>query len=229
MKKSTNRLVDKNRRRSVKKWQLAAGSAAAAAMYLGASPSADAAIVYVTTPLSIGLGGSLVNWDVDGDSTTDFRLETFGSSSLSINGGGVNGAFVNLVGATEDGIEGFDTTASQFDVGPALPAGYFFGLPNAAFRTMMVSGGTTLGPDALGWAAPTQYVGFKFGAVPNYGWASVTLDTTTATLSINEWAYEDTGREIHLGAVPEPAIGGLALLACGAAGLRGLRRRKSIA
>lgn len=213
--------------RPVKKWRLAASSAAATAMYLGTLAPVDGDIVHVTTPLSIGLFNSNVNWDVDGNGVTDFHLQAYTSSSLSINGGG---AFVNLIGSAEDGIEGFDTVASQFDVGQTLPSGYFFGQSNAAFRTMLASS-YYLGNDALGWDSPTQFVGFRFiaeGPSIGYGWASVTIDLAEARLTINEWAYEDSGGAIHLGAtssVPEPASHGLALLAFGVAGLRRWRCR----
>jgi hypothetical protein len=212
-------------RRIASKWKITAGSAAACAMYMGTCPSADADIVHFNTPITIGIGGGTVDWDVDGDATADFTLATFASTSLSINGGG---AFVNLLGSSFDGIEGFAPVASQFDVGPTLPASYFFGYNNATFRTMMTSGGANLGPDASNWDAPTQYVAFRFGNT-FYGWASVTLDTANATLTVNEWAFENTGAAIHLGAissVPEPSAGGLALLASGAAGISRWRRRK---
>ncbi len=212
------------RRRNSFGRKLAAGSAAAAALYMapGGVSTAEAGIIHNTTPVSISLGQGSVNWDVDGDATTDFVLETFFSSYLSINGGG---QFVNLVSAFEDGIEGFDTVASQFDIGPNMAAPYFFGQTNAVFRTMISSGG--YGFDALGWAAATQYVGFRTNA-GLYGWASVTLDTGLGSITINEWAYEDSGAGIHMGAtaIPEPtsaALSGLALLATGAAGAR--RRR----
>lgn len=209
---------------------LATGSAAAAAMYLapGMVGSADAAIVHVTTPIQIGIGGGSVPWDIDGDTVADFTLSTFGLTSASINGGG---AFVNLVGSNEDGIEGFPTQESQFDIGPNLAPPYFFGVTNAVFRTMMTSGGAFLGPDALGWDAPTQYVAYRFNSGGfKYGWASVTLDTTAAVIRINEWAYENTGGAIHMGTVPEPstaAITGLALLACGAGGVRRWQRDRA--
>jgi hypothetical protein len=217
-----------------------AGGAAAAAMYLapGATPEAQAVIVHVTTPISITANGTGtqpdVPWDVDGNAVPDFLLHSsvfFGGNYLSLNGGG---AFVNLVSPTEDGIEGFPTQATQFDVGPNLAAPYFFGENGALFRTMMYvgPGAGSFAADALGWAAATQYVGFRIGpAGPSarFGWASVTLDLTTDTLRINEWAFENSGGAIHLGVVPEPSTTGLALLACGAAGLRRWKSKKKAA
>ena len=232
---------DRSRR---KKLRLAAGSAAAAAMYLGVSAPAHGEIIHQQTPISIGIfPGGFRSWDVDGDGIRDFALSVSSSSyNLGLSEGG---AFVNLVSNNENGIEGFSPVAGQFAVGATLPSGYFFGRSNFGRGMMRLtyvstgSGSSTtafeLGPDALGWDSPTQYVGFRFldrsgGSVDfGYGWASITLDTSQGRLTINEWAYEATGGPIPLGAVPEPSAGSLALLACGAAGLRRWRRNRDLA
>ena len=56
-----------------------------------------------------------------------------------------------------------------------------------------------------------------------YGWIEVERLTSTAG-KITQWAYEDTGDKIQVGALPEPATG-LALLALGAAGIAAYRRK----
>src|SRR5262245_7338870 len=104
-----------------RQWQAATGgAAAAAALYLtgGAAAESQGAVIHITTPISITSNGTGtqpdVNWDVDGNGSADFRLHSssfIGYGLLSINGGG---AFVNKVGAGEDGIEGFAPQASQF-------------------------------------------------------------------------------------------------------------------
>ena len=62
-----------------------------------------------------------------------------------------------------------------------------------------------------------------------YGWAAVTLSNDGLSLSVDSWAFEDSGEGILAGqtedATPVPGIGGLAALACGAAGLRRKRNR----
>ena len=62
-----------------------------------------------------------------------------------------------------------------------------------------------------------------------YGWAAVTLGSDGMSLSVDSWAFEDSGEGILAGqtedATPVPGIGGLAALACGAAGLRRKRNR----
>lgn len=64
-----------------------------------------------------------------------------------------------------------------------------------------------------------------------YGWASVTLSTGgfSGIVTINNWAYEDSGAGINMGAIPESSdvalgLGGLAL---GAVGLRSWRKNKA--
>lgn len=75
-----------------------------------------------------------------------------------------------------------------------------------------------------------QYLGFKFvsGGTTLYGWALVNL--TMSSITIDQWAYEDSGVGIHLGAIPEPrdSVARLAALALGAAGLRSWRRKKAV-
>jgi hypothetical protein len=81
------------------------------------------------------------------------------------------------------------------------------------------------------------YIGFVFDPTDlrdgrNYlnGWAQVVVDINfdaTTTLTVRQWAYEDTGQGIHVSDVPLPAGGPLALLGLGAAGVLAWRRRKA--
>ncbi|MEM9083027.1 MAG: hypothetical protein AAGB34_05465, partial [Planctomycetota bacterium] len=59
------------------------------------------------------------------------------------------------------------------------------------------------------------------------GWIHIAMDSTkgNATLTILDYAYENSGNAIAAGAIPAPGALALAALACGAAGLR--ERRKS--
>lgn len=83
----------------------------------------------------------------------------------------------------------------------------------------------------------TFFIGFKFRnpstGIPNYGWAEMEWNNsplTSASLTINRWAYENTGNEIFT-PVPEPTttVMGLGALALGAAGLSQWRKRKQAA
>ena len=62
-----------------------------------------------------------------------------------------------------------------------------------------------------------------------YGWAHISLSADALSLTVHGWAFEDSGEGILAGqtedATPVPGIGGLAALACGAAGLRRKRNR----
>jgi hypothetical protein len=71
------------------------------------------------------------------------------------------------------------------------------------------------------------YIGFQFtannNAGPFYGWMRVELSNTGDTGLIREWAYENSGAAITVGAVPEPST--LCALLLGTAGFCYRRRR----
>ena len=99
-----------------------------------------------------------------------------------------------------------------------MPCLLNYRIGHADWRT--ASFGAAYGPR---FQSGTNYIGFKFhnasaGAL-NYGWAEVNI----GSLDVVQWAYENTGAPIMVGAVPEPSA--LALLAAGAAGLLAYRRR----
>lgn len=75
-------------------------------------------------------------------------------------------------------------------------------------------------------AGTPGYLGFSLdtGSGIVYGWMRVTLEANTAPGVIHEWAYEDSGAAILVGAVPEPGTSLLAALALGSLAFR--RRRK---
>ena len=62
-----------------------------------------------------------------------------------------------------------------------------------------------------------------------FGWADISLSADSLSLTVHGWAFEDSGEGILAGqtenATPVPGLGGLAALACGAAGLRRKRDR----
>ena len=56
-----------------------------------------------------------------------------------------------------------------------------------------------------------------------YGWALVTFEDNDGVGTLHEWAYEDTGAAIEVGAIPEP-VGGVLFVFAAALGL--LRRKR---
>ena len=80
-------------------------------------------------------------------------------------------------------------------------------------------------------ANQTGYIGFSFdpdmvpGAQTLYGWYRISVgDNVLGDGAISEWAFDNSGAPITVGAVPEPSS--IALLAMGAAGVLALRRRR---
>ncbi len=126
-------------------------------------------------------------------------------------------------------------------------AGAYFARRNSAGLTWDAIA-DTVGPSArIGWrnlpggtATPgavngpgsftDKYIAFRFqdtdaGNADRYGWVglSMTVDANTGPdVTVRDWAYDDSGEKIQLGAVPEPSSA--ALLALGALALGGVRR-----
>lgn len=84
------------------------------------------------------------------------------------------------------------------------------------------------GHNDANWVAGTRgYLGLRFdnSGTENYGWADVEY-TSSETLVLYGFAYEDSGEAIAAGAVPEPSSAALlAALAAGSAAM--LRRRRA--
>lgn len=80
----------------------------------------------------------------------------------------------------------------------------------------------------------TGFIGFQFdpqsvpGAQQWYGWARMSVgNNSTTDGTVIDWAFEDTGAAISVGAVPEPASFAMGALAMGAMGLVALRQRRA--
>ena len=75
-------------------------------------------------------------------------------------------------------------------------------------------------------------LGFELDGETVFGWADISLSTDGLSLTVHGWAFEDSGEAIVAGQTEGgdnavPGLGGLAALACGAAGMR--RRRDRVA
>jgi hypothetical protein len=90
----------------------------------------------------------------------------------------------------------------------------------------------SLGQWANGAAEKSGYIGFKSGN--RYGWVEVTWDYSGignryGQLTIGDYAVGAAGQTVMAGVTPAavPGLGGLAALACGAAGMRRSRMRSA--
>ncbi|VAW62981.1 hypothetical protein MNBD_GAMMA09-552 [hydrothermal vent metagenome] len=214
--------------------------------------AAQAAIVQNNSSLTISIDDARafdyqpVDWDVDGNSVADFRLEAFRDIFYSSGGGGASYSYgnsipvgrlelnsvgglgmVQAVGANAGDIS--DLPAGTL-VGPTLDAAFQWG-PSVSKRTVMSSSSYN------GFATGNLFtqghlIGFSFLGNSNqtlYGWAQISLDEAALTMTIDNWAYEDSGAGIRVGAVPVPPSLLLMLsgLAMGAGGvLRGRKARE---
>lgn len=165
-----------------------------------------------------------INWDVDNDGQTEFRLEHGFSYWLDwhwaeLAAQGYMGHKVQLVMPNVAGTDGILKLGSGFAVGPTL-TGAKWGI-NGGEPTMTMNGAIGFHANQGGWAVgDTGYFGFRFtDPYPNeanmhYGWGEMTITGTPEGqgFTINKAYYESTpGASI---AVPEPAsLGALGLVA----------------
>ena len=199
-------------------YTLAAGAAAGTAGL--ASTEADAFIVYNAVPQVIPQFGS-VNFNLDiyeGSYSADIRLKNY------VFGTNYQGVYVNYFPGK---VVSFFTNGSYYvsalsegdlidatTVGPAFSATMAYGAvnPNAEFNN--VDG---------------AFIGLSFPDTNNdplYGWIRVKVDNAAGVFEVIDWAYNSTpGNGIRAGTVPEP--GTLGLLAAGALGVAGMRRRRA--
>lgn len=88
------------------------------------------------------------------------------------------------------------------------------------------SSGVNVGNDN-GWlGGGNGYLGFRFEdeGTTLYGWAEITVGSTSEGFTLERWAFDDSGDAIAVGQVPTPGTLGIAALALGAAGIRSSRK-----
>lgn len=173
-----------------------------------------------------------INWDIDNDGTNDFSFsKTTSSSTVSYS----TARMQDLGDARVAG--GFKKLSSGDKLGTALDGLSFS--PGTQSRALMhdYSGTISIGGSlyAGDWSVgDTGYFGFKFTSSGNthYGWAEMTLSSSSLQATINEAWYNDTpDGAVTVGVIPEPAEFGLGLgaLALGAVGLRRMRHNRKAA
>lgn len=199
--------------------------------------SASAAIQLVTTPeiafAEITGATQDIEWDIDGNGTTDLQINAFASFSYFLT---FSFTAANNFVRKENKIAGLD---SQQLVGPTSAMGtpYDFQTQNATmffntFNSALNGGVSTAG---LSLSSAPSLIGFRFEREGNthYGVASIVTEAIAgqprASITVERWAWEDEAdTPILAGAavVPEPAqvANALGLLALGAAGLRRWRK-----
>jgi hypothetical protein len=198
---------------------VACSALAAAAAIGGVAQNSDAAIVYsgaVNINIPTSTSGVYVNVVTGANATSPsgapgWDLNPWSSTTLSFfNPAAPSGGVYVLTG----------TNVANLPAGTTIDGGSTYGSGSAA----------TTGAQPFVLNSSNNLVGFRFqneaaGNQTQYGWMRISLAATLngQPRAIVEYAYEDTGAGIGAGVVPAP--GSLALLALGAAGLVGRRRK----
>ena len=195
--------------------KLIAYSAAATAT-LALAPNAIGTIIHNTANLTFGVGqGGNKSLTMEG-TTAEFELGGLSS-------GGVEKFYCNRAG---DNASLFGTFMYVGTLLTNQYVGSATNVPNIFNPGIFYS--AYYGSSYGNWGADneTHYCGISFdkeGGGKVYGWMQVTR-VSPASGKLIDWAYEDDGTRIKVGALPEPATG-LALLALGAAGIAAYRRK----
>lgn len=183
---------------------------------LGSASLANAAIIHKTDSFSVGLGSTeTALWNIDGAGLAEAEFSA------------VNSGATLVLGSETAGFDGVTTNPGIWN----LPTTYLV-QSSRSFNFIMRPLYESAFDSAFGFnSGESGYFGFKFKTdTPLYGWARATFtEGANGGVTIHEWAYEDSGAPIQVGAIPEPetAVLGLAGLALGAAGLRRWRRKSN--
>lgn len=195
--------------------------ASAASVFL--AESAEGAIHYTAADITLLFGHDATVIDVDGGGPDFYFMwhNPGGGALRSGDGNGMGGASLGMSGVGSD-VRNFAYGSAIGGANNWASSGVFFEFKTGqGFYTTFNFSNVSPG-----------YVGIKLGS-GNYGWVHIDSIAADATsYHIDGYAYADGGVSINAGdgsgggsAVPEPS--GLALLACGAAGIHALRRKKN--
>ena len=220
------------------KWEKYVALTATSLSTLSLAPGEAGAVVVKVLDRPVALPSSFgsVDWDVDGNGITDFRLAATTSYGFILS----NSAFRGR-GMVAPGASGFDVSklSSNFVVGPTL-ASKRWGRGQVE-RTVTYVGGSISAFSFGDFQAGDNYFGFRFDKDGDgnlhYGFAVANINDPefNANFTITKWAYNDVaGAPVTVGPlnadpVPDPSQVpgpiGLAGLAAGAAWSRRLRKR----
>lgn len=224
------------------------GQGLAGAVAIASSTAAYGAIQALVLPANIGPvvapgTGGPVTWDANGDAVNDFSFNYRFPNSTGTTGV-VWQANMNPISSTGAAVVGYlgpfinyaTNLAPGAPIGPVLnPGASFRGQAQVTLGSVYRSGGvpspyggfSTGSPNVGGAGNPSSgsgLVGFRFGSGVNtrFGWLRVNVIPDGGGIQFVEGAFENDGRSIAAGAIPEPAS--LSALAFGALAL-GRRKR----
>lgn len=217
----------------VQRLSLAAGGLAAVSL---APSEAQAAIVYVdNNPISVGVAGGNVAWDIDNAGAAEFTLYSLPGKDSVL--GIFNSVLAQAVKISAQSGTQLPLALNPGDVIGFTPPGlgqwgYIGANMISGSYNRLVSGVGIGGPQYGQFTPGLNFFGFRFAKNATdfnngnflYGWGEMDLQvgpSPVPSLTITRWAYETTPNQSI--AVPGPL--GLAGLAAGAAWSRKLRRR----
>ena len=216
-------------------------AAATGAAAVAGSGEAQAVTLQFPGPGSVGANGSIA-LDLNGDTVDDITIFNLNSTSFYSNGGGRAAASGSVLGAYGGyfstgksylyarKFSNFSSITPTFSP-PGNPGYYSYGIANGTQHYMRDGGGFPLsgwgadpGPGLLG-------VRFDIGGNSHMGFVEISIDGSNNgsgnpgnVPSIISYGYETQPNTALSVPIPEPSS--LGLLAMGASGLVGLRRRR---
>ena len=187
---------------------------------LGFADHAEAGLIVKNIDQAVVIGGSLL-FDLDGDMTNDFLIDVFlqkGSEVASFEGIQTAAVPTNTIGGALVG--GFAIKLSE---GDSVNNSFFDGSSGVA-RSFVDGYNDNTGPWGAIGAHGFLPLRIESNGANFFGW----VELTRGSLTLGQVGFEDTPNTAAL--IPTtptvPSPGSLALLASGAIGLLGMRRRK---